>query len=72
MIANNGTLAAALKKPRPSSRAALYEYTGLTAMTVAGPVSGQTYRFASPGAKAQVDMRDVASMASLPNLQRLE
>jgi hypothetical protein len=41
-------------------------------MTVAGPMSGATYRFGAPGAKVQIDMRDAPSMAALPNLRRLE
>jgi hypothetical protein len=40
-------------------------------MTVAGRMSGARYRFAAPGAKLQVDMRDAPSMAALPNLRRL-
>jgi hypothetical protein len=59
-------------RSRSSSRVAIYEYTGATAMTVTGRLTGLTYRFASPGAKVQVDLRDVASMTVLPNLRRLE
>ena len=57
-------------RPRPVSRAVLYEYTGSTGMTVSGPVSGLKYRFAGPGSKLQIDSRDVASLAGLPNLRR--
>lgn len=53
------------------SRAALYEYTGETGMTVTGPVSGNRYRFAQPAAKVQIDLRDVSSLAGLPNLRRV-
>jgi hypothetical protein len=70
-IATGGTIATAAKRPPPNARVALYEYTGMTAMTVAGPLSGAKYRFAAPGAKLQVDLRDVAAMAALPNLRRL-
>jgi hypothetical protein len=41
-------------------------------MTVTGPASGVKYRFEQPGAKAQIDSRDVYSMAGLPNLRRLQ
>jgi hypothetical protein len=71
-IATAGAVAAAGRRPQRSSRVALYEYTGKTAMTVAGTFSGSKYRFASPGAKVQVDLRDVVSMSALPNLRRLE
>jgi hypothetical protein len=55
---------------RPSSRSALYEYTGATGMTVTGSVSGTKYRFGQTGSKVQIDWRDVSSMAGLPNLRR--
>jgi hypothetical protein len=71
-IAAGGTVAGGARASQPGARFALYEYTGLTGMTVSGPVSGSKYRFASPGAKAQIDMRDVASLSGLPNLRRLE
>jgi hypothetical protein len=56
---------------RPS-KIALYEYTGATGMTVTGPVSGAKYRFAQPGAKVQIDPRDLSSMTGLPNLRRIQ
>jgi hypothetical protein len=59
------------QRPRPASRVALYQYTGTAGMTVLGRVSGLKYRFGQPGATVQVDPRDVASMAGLPNLRRL-
>jgi hypothetical protein len=66
-----GTVVALTRAPRPISSAALYQYTGATAMTVTGPISGATYRFGQPGAKVQIDPRDVSSLAGLPNLHRL-
>jgi hypothetical protein len=70
-IDTSGTAAAA-KRPPPKSRVVLYQYTGPTAITVAGRMSGAKYRFAGPGAKVQIDMRDAPSLAALPNLRRLE
>lgn len=55
-----------------NAKVALFEYTGTTAMTVVGPISGVKYRFGSPGARLRVDVRDVASMTFVPNLQQLE
>jgi hypothetical protein len=46
------------------------EYTGPTALTVVGGATGQTYRFAEPGARAQVDVRDIRTMAGVPHLRR--
>lgn len=68
----NGGAVKANRPPQQGSRAALYEYTGTAGMTVTGPVSGLKYRFGQPGAKVQVDSRDVSSMAGLPNLRRLQ
>ena len=59
------------KRPPPRPRATLFEYTGSTAMTVIGPMSGARYRFDAPGAKLQIDMRDAPSMAAVPNVRRL-
>jgi hypothetical protein len=70
-IDTSGTAAAA-KRPPPKARVVLYQYTGPSAMTVAGPMSGATYRFGAPGAKVQIDTRDASSMAGLPNLRRLD
>lgn len=70
-LSNGGAIAGALKRRLPASRVVLYEYTGSSAMTVAGPSSGALYRFGAPGATLQVDLRDAASMATLPNLRRL-
>ena len=57
--------------PARSSREALYEYTGETSMTVYGAVSQRVYRFGQPGARAQIDPRDAASLAALPDLRRV-
>jgi hypothetical protein len=71
-VAMNGKAASPAPRPRPVSSAVLYEYVGATGMSVIGPISGTQYRFAGPGAKVQIDRRDVGSMAGLPNLRRLE
>jgi hypothetical protein len=68
----SATAVRAAKPSRPAARFALYEYVGSTSMTVAAPVSGAKYRFGSPGARLQVDMRDVISLSALPNLHRVE
>jgi len=70
-VATSGRVAVAMRGPRPISSAALYEYTGATGMTVMGPISGARYRFDRPGAKVQIDGRDVSSLAGLPNLRRV-
>lgn len=72
LASGNGRAVEANRSPGPIPRAALYEYTGTTGMTVLGPVSGLKYRFGQPGAKVQIDSRDVFAMAGLPNLRRLQ
>ncbi len=46
-----------------------FEYTGLTGLTVAGPVTGRVYRFDRPGARVEVDPRDRPSIAAIPILR---
>ena len=46
-----------------------FVYVGNTAMTVRGPVSGIEYRFASPGARVEVDARDRVLLASIRQLR---
>jgi hypothetical protein len=52
----------------PRTNVAYFEYTGRTAMTVLGPISGLRYRFPSPGSRVAVDLRDRARLADIPNL----
>jgi hypothetical protein len=48
-----------------------FQYTGATAMTARGPITGRSYRFGAPGAVVAVDARDAPSLAALPNLRRV-
>ena len=54
------------------SSTAYFEYTGKTAMTAMGPLSGRTYRFVSPGCRLEVDLRDCRHLAAVPNLVRIK
>jgi len=56
---------------RPRSNAVYFEYTGKTAMTVMGPVTGATYRFTAPGSRVTVDFRDWKHVAAVPGLVRV-
>jgi hypothetical protein len=56
---------------RQRSSVAYFEYSGKTAITVRGPISGTTYRFASPGARVIVDLRDGKHLEAVPNLVRV-
>jgi hypothetical protein len=48
-----------------------FEYTGATALTVIGPLTGQRYRFAHTGARVKVDGRDGYGLATVPVLRRV-
>ena len=50
----------------------VFEYTGITGMTVVGSATGRTYRFNEPGARVAVDPGDVRSFAGVPNLRRVQ
>ena len=54
------------------SGAPLFEYVGSTSLTVIGPVSGRSYRFARPLARQLVDPRDRAALAAMPQLRPLQ
>jgi len=71
-VAGTGRVVGPARAIQRPSKVALYEYTGATGMTVTGPVSGAKYQFAQPGAKVQIDPRDVSSMTGLPNLRRIQ
>ena len=62
--------AAVAAPARAATRANAFEYVGRTALTVIGPVSHKTYRFDHPGARVEIDARDVSSMQSIPVLRR--
>jgi hypothetical protein len=72
-VVMNGQLSVASlgKSTIPTSHLLLFEYTGQTAMTVVGGATGRTYRFLDPGARVQIDGRDVQSLSAVPNLKRL-
>jgi hypothetical protein len=46
-----------------------FEYTGTSALTVVGPITGVRYRFARPGSRVHVDSRDSVAMARVPVLK---
>jgi hypothetical protein len=46
-------------------------YIGRTALTVTGPASGFQYRFAAPGARVLIDMRDAAALRRVDVLREI-
>jgi len=57
------------KPALPAHPGVVFEYIGKTALTAIGPVSGRHYRFSRPGAVLEVDPRDSAPLAAVPNLR---
>ncbi len=56
----------------PSARGSrAFQYVGKTALTAVGSVSGRHYRFSHPMAIVEVDPRDRASLATVPNLRQV-
>jgi hypothetical protein len=47
-----------------------FEYTGKTALTVKGNVTGKSYRFGYPGDVQAIDLLDIAVMAMVRVLKR--
>ena len=70
-MASSGGRAVEARGTEPGSRSVLYQYTGATAMTINGPISGQQYRFSTPGSRLGIDPRDAESFAGVPNLRRI-
>lgn len=48
-----------------------FSYTGNSALTVTGGVTGKRYRFAFPGDVQQIDYRDVSGMSSINLLTKV-
>ena len=49
-----------------------FVYTGKTALTIKGTVTGKQYRFGAPGTSLLVDFRDAAAMMYVPVLKRIK
>lgn len=49
----------------------VFEYTGNTALSVTGKITGTHYRFSAPGERQNIDGRDAAGMMGIPVLQKV-
>ena len=47
-----------------------FEYTGKTALTLVGSVTRTKYRFNYPGAKQNIDYRDIDGVIAIPVLKK--
>jgi hypothetical protein len=57
--------------PQKTGPGTVFIYTGQSALTTTGSVTGKRYRFNGPGDKQLIDYRDAASMMSVPVLKRI-
>jgi hypothetical protein len=48
-----------------------FEYTGKTALTIVGNITGIQYRFNYPGNKQNIDYRDVPGIRTIPVLKKV-
>lgn len=62
------TMQPALEQTGP---AVSFMYTGQSALTVTGAVTGKRYRFNAPAEQQLIDYRDAALMMSVPVLKRM-
>lgn len=65
---NPQSRAAAPVRATPGLTKPVFEYVGVTALTVVSPVTRRTYRFEGPGKRVEVDVRDRSWVAFVPNL----
>jgi len=54
-----------------SKQTVLFEYTGLTALTVTGGITRKVYRFNFPGDKQFIEVSDVNGIMSIPVLKKI-
>jgi hypothetical protein len=72
VASSNPAVQAAAAMQRPKLRFAIeFEYMGATKLMVTGPITGKSYEFDKPGARALVDVRDMPSVQQVPNLRRV-
>lgn len=48
------------------------EYTGKTALTATGSITGKRYRFEHTGSQLVIDYRDAAGMMGIPVLRKVK
>jgi len=68
---NSGKAYSRMTTPTQTAAYASFEYTGKTALTVRGNITGKEYRFSSPGNKQNIDYRDIPGIVSIPVLKKI-
>lgn len=49
-----------------------FQYTGKTALTVTGKITGKNYRFSKTGETGLIDYRDASGMMAIPVLKKIQ
>ena len=57
--------------PQDAIEEVYFEYTGKTALSVKGGISGKSYRFSFSGDIQVVDLRDASGVAGIPVLKKV-
>jgi hypothetical protein len=75
-FANQPAVTAVSSTPAQQPAAKMWEdipfmYTGQSALTITGYISGKRYRFSAPGEKQLIDYRDAAAMMNVPALKKV-
>jgi hypothetical protein len=60
-----------IETPPQTNQAILFQYTGNTALTIAGSITRKNYRFNFPGDVQHIALSDVASMSKVHVLKRV-
>jgi hypothetical protein len=68
---NNPARPAGFVQSSVQNQGATFQYVGKKAIIAVSPISGRQYRFGYSGAIVQVDPRDRASLAAIPNLRQI-
>ena len=71
-IADINNHAAIYFEPEKMREDIYFEYTGETALSVTGSITGNKYRFSKKGAVQQIDYRDAGSMMAVPILKKVK
>lgn len=48
-----------------------FQYTGGTALTIKGSITGKLYRFVQPNSIQKIDYRDASGMMAVPVLRKI-
>ena len=68
---NNRNIQNTIQQPVIKKESVLFQYTGVTALTVTGSITRKTYRFNFPNSIVSVDFIDAPAMKAVPVLRKV-